>query len=833
MPLVINTNVAALNAQRQLVSSGNDMSEAMERLSSGRRINTAADDAAGLAISNRQTSQIRGLTQAVRNANDGVSLIQTAEGALDESTNVLQRMRELSIQAANGIYSDADRETLDAEFQQLVDELDRIAETTSFNGQNLLDGSLGNVDLQVGAEANQTIDFSIQAMDTQVLGLGSTSSDLAGARTTDLLNLDAAAGTPVSFGDSDVLINNQSIGSFDGATETVQDLLDNINLNVDGVSAQGFNIAEAGTVGSGAIQAGDTLTISLFDVDGPSTAKTDFTFTSSNSMTELVDDINNKMGSLLRASVNDAGGLVLSNDTGAAFALSYDNTGSTTDTLSDVIGFTDNSVLDQGGVNSANDQFIVGADDAALFTGSISLISDTGEDISVTLGPEGTVADLNNLGFQQAAGNGTVLGVSNDAVLPAGTVDFSEGLETGDLNINGVVIEATVDDSLQGVIDTINNATSETNVVASSQAQLAFDESTQIPATEFISGPGAVNITGGQNLEVNGVTTANFAGTALSDVADAFNAVSDTSGVTAFVDDNNQLHLFSAGPIVVDNGSAAIADLGGLENAYVAPGTPLVAGTAVADVTLDNATTPGASDIVINGQSVSLTDLSDLTQVVADLNVSEAQTGVHAEIDDNGELSLSSSSNISIQLGSSRSAMTAAHAIGVADLISDSDSVTPGYQVDTTFTVGAAIRLTSINETAISVEGNVSAQTATGLLNQNTQQSSAVTGSAISNVNIATGAAAQASIDPIDNALETINSIRSDLGAINNRLEFTMSNLSNISENTAAARSRIVDADFAAETANLSRAQVLQQASQAMLAQANAQPQQVLQLLQG
>lgn len=101
MPLVINTNVAALNAQRQLVASGNDMSEAMERLSSGKRINTARDDAAGLAISNRMTSQIRGLDQAVRNANDGVSMIQTAEGALDEVTNILQRMRELSIQSAN------------------------------------------------------------------------------------------------------------------------------------------------------------------------------------------------------------------------------------------------------------------------------------------------------------------------------------------------------------------------------------------------------------------------------------------------------------------------------------------------------------------------------------------------------------------------------------------------------------------------------------------------------------------------------------------------------------------------------------------------------------
>ena len=164
MSLYVNTNVSALNAQRQLINSGKSLDTSFQRLSSGFRINSAADDAAGLQISNRLTSQIQGLDQAIRNASDGVSLIQTAEGALDESTNILQRMRELSIQAANGIYSDTDRAALDAEFQQLLDELDRIAETTSFNGQKLLDGSLGDVALHVGAEAGQIIDFSIQAM---------------------------------------------------------------------------------------------------------------------------------------------------------------------------------------------------------------------------------------------------------------------------------------------------------------------------------------------------------------------------------------------------------------------------------------------------------------------------------------------------------------------------------------------------------------------------------------------------------------------------------------------------------------------------------------------
>jgi flagellin len=215
-----------------------------------------------------------------------------------------------------------------------------------------------------------------------------------------------------------------------------------------------------------------------------------------------------------------------------------------------------------------------------------------------------------------------------------------------------------------------------------------------------------------------------------------------------------------------------------------------------------------------------------------DVNTGEAQTGVHAEIDDNGELSLSSNSNISLQLGTTRTAMTAAHALGVGDLITDSAGGGPDGALDAaSFTVGAGIKLTSINGTTISIDGNASAQTATGLLSQNTDLSSVATGSAISSISIATQAGAQAAIDPVDNALETINATRSEMGAVTNRLDFTISNLMNVSENTAAARSRIVDADFAAETANLSRAQVLQQASQAMLAQANAAPQRVLQLL--
>jgi len=170
MALTINTNVPSLNAQRNLGKSQNDLSRSMQRLSSGLRINSAKDDAAGLAISDRMTSQIRGLNQAARNSNDGISLAQTAEGALQETTNILQRMRELSIQSANDTNSASDRASLQAEVNQLQQEMTRIASSTSFNGRNVLDGTLNNAQFQVGANANETISFSIPSAEAAQLG---------------------------------------------------------------------------------------------------------------------------------------------------------------------------------------------------------------------------------------------------------------------------------------------------------------------------------------------------------------------------------------------------------------------------------------------------------------------------------------------------------------------------------------------------------------------------------------------------------------------------------------------------------------------------------------
>lgn len=183
MALTVNTNIASLNTQRNLQSSSNALTTSMQRLSTGSRINSAKDDAAGLQIANRLTSQVNGLGVAVRNANDGISLSQTAEGALQQSTNILQRMRDLSLQSANGSNSGSERDALNSEVTQLKKELDRISNTTTFGGRKLLDGSFGTTTFQVGSSANEMISVKIGEMSTDSLTGTSNITAVAAAGT--------------------------------------------------------------------------------------------------------------------------------------------------------------------------------------------------------------------------------------------------------------------------------------------------------------------------------------------------------------------------------------------------------------------------------------------------------------------------------------------------------------------------------------------------------------------------------------------------------------------------------------------------------------------------
>ncbi|MCW9010611.1 flagellin [Marinobacter sp.] len=314
MALGINTNVASLSAQNQLNKSQNQSNQALERLSSGLRINSAKDDAAGLAISNRFEAQIRGLNQATRNANDGISLAQTAEGALGEAGNILQRVRELAVQSANASNSSSDRQALQDEVNQLVSELDRIATTTNFNGQKLFDGTFGSAQFQVGANANETISASTSNLRTDKYG------------NNQVIASGAAAGTAASGGGAvngvssgSVAINgylgSETISVADNATS--KDIAADINSKTadTGVTATARTEVDLAFAASGSY----TLNLTADNSEAQSVSFTIDATSGQDSLSAAVAAINDQSSKTgITAEVaEDGASIVLTNETGA------------------------------------------------------------------------------------------------------------------------------------------------------------------------------------------------------------------------------------------------------------------------------------------------------------------------------------------------------------------------------------------------------------------------------------------------------------------------------------------------------------------------------------
>ena len=409
MALTVQTNVASLNGQRNLSKSGTALTTSMQRLSSGMRINSAKDDAAGLQISNRLSSQISGLGVAQRNANDGISMAQTAEGAMQASTDILQRMRDLSLQSANGSNSSADRDALQKEVSALQTELTRISETTSFGGTNLLDGSFGSRKFQVGAQANETISVSLgsiaansigtKSYDLQgtTAGLGETSAAATGAAA------NATAGNGITAGGVDITGKNGLVESVTNAAgDSAEQIANNMNAKTSktGVVASSNtsvkldNLAEAGAVG--------------FKLNGQVIAAN---IETKGDLKALAEAINAKSGQTnVSATLDDAGALILNDASGANIAIDDFTHSGTTKTI-DVVGMNfdgtaegdTTTTLTGGGANSttvAGSIRLTGSGSFNVASGDVTLGADTDAHIS-TLTAVGDV----DLGTQQGAQN--------------------------------------------------------------------------------------------------------------------------------------------------------------------------------------------------------------------------------------------------------------------------------------------------------------------------------------------------------------------------------------------------------------------------------------------
>jgi len=719
--MVINTNIMSINAQNNLRTSQNDMSTAMERLSSGKRVNSAADDAAGLAIINRFTSQERGLNIAIRNANDGISMIQTAEGALDETTNILQRMRELAIQSANGIYSDANRATLNAEVNQLKAELTRIAETTSFNGLKILDGSLGDLELQVGAEAGERITVNLgTGFDAESLGTSETalsSGEFTLAEETGS-SLKYATGSGTSLDAGDLVINDVDIPGFSSGSDTASTtdvgrsalaIADAINS----VSEQTGVVAEAGKTTT-------TLSVALSAA------------TSTQTITLATGDF----------VINDV------SITGAAADADAD----------DLVGWI-NAKSDQTGVT------------ASLASGELTF----------------TAVDGRNIEFDFDAGIASATGATF-------TLD---GL-TDDVNL----ITGGTDFSVSGSVTLRSNE--EFTIGGNNPSDAGFSE-------------GSVNLDVTALQDVAGSVGNSYAGTftTLSNGDLAINGYNvDFSGVTLSASNEQSRILQYDSAMYI---SEAINSTDGLKSEVVATAT------TVANLGTISANTSKLLDLTVNGVTVSFGQnietgdsngylVGALNNAFAGEAANSDAEGLVASLNDAGELIITADDGRNIDVAVA-TASTSGGVLSNIDTTSTSTFVVAKGTVSLAAKEGYA--LGEIGGDRRSLAG----------IDTSSQGS-------IATIDISTQSGAQDALAVVDRALDYLADARGDLGAASNRLEFTINNLSSVVENASAARSRVQDADFAAESAALARAQVLQQAGTAMLAQANAAPQSVLSLLQ-
>ncbi|MCL6691770.1 flagellin [Pseudomonas sp. R3.Fl] len=300
MALTVNTNIASLNVQKNLNNATKDLTTAMTRLSTGLKINSAKDDAAGLQISNRLTSQVDGLNQAVDNANNAISIAQTAEGALQESTNILQRMRVLAVQSANGSNSDDDRESLNQEFESLTAELTRIADTTTYGGGSsgisLLDGSAGTngtMTFQIGANANETVSFTLNDMSATALK-GSSSLASGSLSVANVTNGAATASGTVSLTltGSDGTAKTYEVAYDEG--DTTNDIVSALNSNISGITASANDDGTISLTSSKAISTtgSDTLTGgTLVTTSGTTVQDLDITTTkNAQAAIQVIDD---------------------------------------------------------------------------------------------------------------------------------------------------------------------------------------------------------------------------------------------------------------------------------------------------------------------------------------------------------------------------------------------------------------------------------------------------------------------------------------------------------------------------------------------------------------
>ena len=706
----INTNIGALVAQKNMMENNRELDQAMARISSGLRINSAADDAAGSAIASKMESQVRSLDVAIRNANDAISLTQTAEGSLGEIENILQRMRELSVQAGNSTLNTSDRLQIQGEMNQLASEIDSISSKSNFNGVKLLDGTTDKIQMQIGISETDTLDIALQKTTVGSLGIGNSGSSGANVVISERMAtlVDQAAGDIKINGEdafaSTFDVNSTSVkGSTDNVSAAVSGVNGNngqygalalatkINTNTSahGVTADAFNEVKAGT---------NVYTAESFAING-------ITVSSQTTKELWVAEVNNMVNNVT-ASIDSDGFIVYSNTDGAAINFAANSQGIATDN----------------------------------YGGFVRLTSNTNSAITIEAGSEengygadtGNAVDVANIGFNEIrrAADGVGLSYTGPNAVDETVLQGSDGVRINDVLITKLSHQTSTSVHAQDKVAAINALTSEHGVVASATTGVIIGVDMN-----------AVTMTNHADVTINGITVNMTSVDTTKELVDTINsALVGKTDVVASLHTDGNLKLFSA-----------------------------------------------------SGSTISYDDDADDEATNALFN-----TGVNLD-------------------GTAIVASTgASHANGAA---------TVHGRITLTSLDGSAIQLTDDRTDVAAGAGGLGR---IGFNSSNEFREAGATGVVVSSVEAATS-----SLERLDNAIETISQFRSSFGSYENRLDASISNLTTLKVNTDAARSRIEDADFASETSNMTKAQILSQAATSMLAQANASKQNLLALLQG
>jgi len=719
---VINTNVKALAAQASMSNVNKSMETAMERLSTGIRINSAKDDAAGLAIALRMTADIRGTAVAIRNANDGISLSQTAEGGLGQINDILQRMRELAVQSSNGTAAPDNRAASQLEITQLKQEIDTIANRTNFNGIKLLDGNASKMNIQTGVNAGDMMTMSISASRTTDIGIGGRASLTATGQsgTAASLNKNLNAG--------DLIINGVAVGASLATDDTLSsgDKSSSAIAKVaaiNAVSSQSGVVASVGkTVVSGTAMTGMTAATGSVTINGVVAAfstTTDAGVSRSNAVAAI-----NLVSGQTGVRAVDTGdlnkGVQLLADDGRNITLAF----------------------------TTVDAATTGLGSAAVYTGAYQLTSVSGAPVALTSSSSGTIANAGlSIGtFQANVSTVTSVARSVAATTAAPSTSTTGLLQAGTMRINGIAIDAAV---------TASDTASDTSATSSTKAASAIA------------------------------------------IAAAINAKTSLTGVSARADAN-----------VLTGNTFTVSDQ--------------------------------AKRLWVNGVTIDLSVAQSSTRsgIVTEINKVSGQTGVVAS--DNGRgltLTAADGRNISLlsNAGTGGTARTDGSDIGLGDGTTPfahtlAAAQATGTNVNLAKTAYAGVTLTS--DVAFSIEGGSDGNGSFEKLGFRTGTvGGANNGIKVANVDVSTQAGAQLAITALDAAMKTVSMSQAQLGAYQNRLDSAIANLTEGSTNMNASRSRVLDTDYAKESTNLAKAQIISQAATAMLAQANQSAQSVLALL--